>query len=745
MKRYILTALAATTLTAAAQTINFDTDDFGSIGVYDAWEASPFRTGQLKGNAAVVANPCTATDPVLGYAPNTSARVLAVQRSRFGSNTFGVRIDLKEPFRLTKQTRYLHVMTYLADKPAPSRLMAIGLGRRVEDEWSWQTGQDEQFWALSTSDVEPSAQWQDVVLGFKGFSYATDQEPAKGIDIYSLVLVPDVRSPHADAADFACYFDQLLIDSNPARRFSSERYPVNFDRAQTPTRTDRHLDKVGLSNSNAGTTQEAGGLAGLIYNDKTQSAVFSAKPGHTVRPTFGYTGVWMSAYVYVDWGNDGTFSYDLAADMKPAQGSDLVSYNAYMPEATWYKSDGTTVNNGNQIANGVPSFTVPAATAPGFYRMRYKVDWNNIDPGGNTSEANHIVSNGGGITDVLLDVHTDVVRVSDQQLNGAVLTADGQELNNFEAPYGQPFAIKMQPAPGFGYKGITVRYGYRLEGEAVVGDNPQYLTATFTAADFDDNDCLTLPASIMVGGTMQIEGLFTEDARKPLKGDTISNLGQLSNAKAYLIHALSQEGYLVWNTSVSDRYVSLRGVTNTSYQGLPSDARVATIYQQRIDPFDASTSWQILQKDGNYYLRNVGNSLYVTLSDRDYVFTDAATPLAQIRANAAGETIDGSTTSLAGTFSILGAGGDDKHYACICTGTTPQGVRNWTFNDHGSPFYITENPNLSVTDPFLADGIRPATALIPHDNATYLLTGQRISRPVHKGLYIRQGRLFMKK
>jgi len=152
-----------------------------------------------------------------------------------------------------------------------------------------------------------------------------------------------------------------------------------------------------------------------------------------------------------------------------------------------------------------------------------------------------------------------------------------------------------------------------------------------------------------------------------------------------------------------------------------------------------------LQKDGSYYLRNVGNSLYVTLSDRDYVFTDAATPLAQIRANAAGETIDGSTTSLAGTFSILGAGGDDKHYACICTGTTPQSVRNWTFNDHGSPFYITENPNLSVTDPFLAGGIRPATALIPHDNATYLLTGQRISRPVHKGLYIRQGRLFMKK
>ena len=744
MRPYIfLSILFAAGLSAAAQTITFDADDYKSIGVYDNWEQSPFRSGQLHGNAAVVPNHLTQTDELLGFAPNESARILALQRSRYGSNTFGVRIDLKEPFRLTKKTRHLHVMTYLADKPAASRMMVIGLGKRVEDEWSWQTGEDEQFWALSASDVEPSAHWQDVVFSFKGFSYSADENPGKGIDIYSLVIVPDVRSPHADSQDFACYFDQLLIDESSARRFSTERYAVGFDRDQKPTRNDRHLDKVGLRNLSANTTQEVSGLAGLIYNDKTQSTVFSAMPGNTVRPTFGYTGAWMSAYVYVDWDNDGKFSYDLATNMKPAEGSDIVSYNAYMPAGTWYKSDGSIVANGNQIANGVPNFIVPEGTVPGFYRMRYKVDWNNIDPAGNVDESNHIVSNGGGITDVMLDVHTSVVKVSDQQLNGAIVTADGQELNNFDAPYGQPFTIKMQPAPGFGYSGITVRYGYHLDGEAVVGDNPQYLTATFTSADFDENDCLTLPASIMVGGTMQIEGLFTEDARKPVKGDTITSLNQLKNDKAYFIHALTQEGYLVWNSEVSDRYVSLRGVVNTSYQGLPDNERVAAIYQQHIDPFDASTSWQILQKEGNYYLRNVGNSLYVTLSDRDYVFTETPTPLDAIRTNAANETIDGSNISLAGTFSILGAGGDAKHYACICTNTTPQGVRNWTYNDHGSPFFITENPNLAVTDPFMTDGIRPVTVTQPY-STTYLLTGQRISRPQRKGLYIRQGHLFMK-
>ena len=148
--------------------------------MYDNWEQSPFRSGQLRGNAAVVPNHLTQADELLGFAPNESANILALQRSRFGSNTFGVRIDLKEPFRLTKKLRYLHVMTYVADKPAASRMMVIGLGKRVESEWSWQTGEDEQFWALSSADIEPAPQWQDVVFSFKGFSYAASERERRG-------------------------------------------------------------------------------------------------------------------------------------------------------------------------------------------------------------------------------------------------------------------------------------------------------------------------------------------------------------------------------------------------------------------------------------------------------------------------------------------------------------------------------------------------------------------------------------
>ena len=143
-------------LTAKAQTtITFDTEDYKAIGVYDMWEESPFRTGKLEGNAGVATNPSTTPDEVLGVAPNTTGKVVAFQRSRYASNAYGVRIDLKEPIRVTKELQYIHVMTYLKDKPADSRMMVIGLGKRLEESWSWQTGEEEQFWSTTTANVKP--------------------------------------------------------------------------------------------------------------------------------------------------------------------------------------------------------------------------------------------------------------------------------------------------------------------------------------------------------------------------------------------------------------------------------------------------------------------------------------------------------------------------------------------------------------------------------------------------------------
>ena len=154
-------------LTSSAQTaITFDSDDYKAISVYDQWEESPFRTGVLEGNAGVTENPDTSVDDVIGMAPNSTNKVVALQRSRFGSNAFGVRIDLKEPIRVTKEYQYIHVMAYLKDKPVDSRMMVMGLGKRIEDSWNWQTGEEEQFWAWTTNDVKAKEGWQDIVVKF---------------------------------------------------------------------------------------------------------------------------------------------------------------------------------------------------------------------------------------------------------------------------------------------------------------------------------------------------------------------------------------------------------------------------------------------------------------------------------------------------------------------------------------------------------------------------------------------------
>ena len=283
-------------LTTSAQTaITFDSDDYKSISVYDSWTQSPFRLNQLEGNAGVVDNPDTNVDEVLGTAPNATKKVLAFQRSRYGSNAFGVRIDLKEPIRVTKQLQYIHVMTYLSDKPADSRFMVIGLGKRLESSWSWQDGEDEQFWAISKNDIEPKAGWQDIVVSFKGFSYSKEENANSGIDIYALVLVPDVRSPHADATDWVAYFDEIVVDNDPKKRFSTDKYSINFGKDAVPTRNDRGLNSVSLvSNSKTYTSAE---FQNLVYNNLISKSVFSAEAGKAVQPKLNYSGAWMNAYV----------------------------------------------------------------------------------------------------------------------------------------------------------------------------------------------------------------------------------------------------------------------------------------------------------------------------------------------------------------------------------------------------------------------------------------------------------------
>lgn len=506
IKKYIsLCACCTLPVLAYGQTTNgvdFETaDSYKAIGVYDTWENSPFRTGQLQGNVQVVNNHLNEVDEEMGITPNGTKKILAVQRSRFGSNTFGARVDLKNTFELTTTTQYVHVFICT---PTSGRVMLVGLGKRRERVD--QSPEAEQFWVLSTTKTEPG-KWFDAVFPIKG---------AGGIDIHSLVVVPDCESPHTLTSDFAAYIDEIEINGESAPRFRRGDYVLNFDTDEVSNKSGNYLNSISLNGSAGGDQTFSVGSQNpqLLYRPMLDK-MFMAKAGEKLTPAFNFSASWMNGYVYLDRGNDGKFSYELNSNYTIPEGSDIMSYSYVetVENTEGYISDGSKISGNARNFINPPAFTLPADLASGFYRMRFKVDWGNVDPAGRMTTTNSIKENGGMIVDVMMDVHGDNVSVSTASRNGEVMTSDDQKINNLQVPYNEPFVIKMRPEKGFSYEGVKVTYGYNLNGDSLVHGNPQYFTVTYPAYLFR-NDELTLPAEIMRGGAVSIEGLFVEQ-----KGD----------------------------------------------------------------------------------------------------------------------------------------------------------------------------------------------------------------------------------
>jgi hypothetical protein len=202
-----------------------------------------------------------------------------------------------------------------------------------------------------------------------------------------------------------------------------EEYPINFDKDQDATRTDRVLSAVALNDQMIAVANTA-----KAYNDMTASEVkFVCAPGEEVVPVFDYSGLWMHGYVYVDFGNDGAFSFD--ASQNDQTGLDLVSYSFYGAgsEIEGYNSIGDFISGDGRNTITCPAFKAPEA--PGVYRIRFKVDWNNVDAGGCVDPNNHILNNGGYIVDATLEVAVGD-GISGVTVDGAkdVYTLDGRKV-----------------------------------------------------------------------------------------------------------------------------------------------------------------------------------------------------------------------------------------------------------------------------------------------------------------------------
>ena len=140
------------------------------------------------------------------------------------------------------------------------------------------------------------------------------------------------------------------------------------------------------------------------YFDKT-STVFEVKAGDIVTPNITINGAWMHGYVYVDWNNNKQFDVKLEGEgpYTKGEGNELMCWSFY--NHTGENATPGWNSNGVQTGNNVlepGSFRVPTDLPDGStYRMRYKVQWNSIDPAGSGDK---FISDGGSIIDVTLKV-----------------------------------------------------------------------------------------------------------------------------------------------------------------------------------------------------------------------------------------------------------------------------------------------------------------------------------------------------
>lgn len=466
------------------------TESYKSVRAYDTCPTSPFNLSKLTGNVKVVENDLNAEDSELGFAPNGSNYILGVQRSRYGSNTFGALVELKEPLALKRETQYVHVKFY-STQDAP--VMLIGLGNR--DDRPWQPATTEQFWSVPTSKVHAGA-WQDVVFPIMG---------ANGISIKSLLVVVDRQSPHNQMSDFAVFIDDITLSSKANPFFSKSVYPINFEENTAHTRGDgRYVKNIKLGSQSVAINQNTDKK---LYFNKTEN-IFLAKPGETVTPTIDWKGEWMHGYAYLDKDDNGKFDVDYT-NSGVTNARDLVSYSYYKDK----NSAGSRASGDCGVT--LPSFKIDNDMKPGIYRMRYKVDWDNVDPGGSTATGNLITNNGGALIDVLVNIHNDEVnlfRATEENgggLNGDVLLADGNQLTGRTTPFGKAFKIKSRPAEGFVLDYMKIRHGYNLEGASTKNENQQWKEFVVQASQFVNGE-YTIPANC-VDGDIRIVPFFKSD------------------------------------------------------------------------------------------------------------------------------------------------------------------------------------------------------------------------------------------
>ena len=213
-------------------------------------------------------------------------------------------------------------------------------------------------------------------------------------------------------------------------------YAVNFDKDANSTHSSRALNSFSLQQTGKDKQTKSVNTSKAAYEDHTADEPFTVEAGSELTASFDYTGEWMHSFVYIDFDNDGKFSYK--EGQWDQTGTDLVAFSFYSldsnpkNDASGYNSVGDELTGDARNTYAAPSFKAPAKA--GEYRIRFKIDWNCILPGGSSS----ILSDGGGVWDATLKVVEPVVdgisTINAEVANGEaqLFTVDGVQIAKFQ-------------------------------------------------------------------------------------------------------------------------------------------------------------------------------------------------------------------------------------------------------------------------------------------------------------------------
>jgi beta-glucanase (GH16 family) len=288
-------------------------------------------------------------------------------------------------------------------------------------------------------------------------------------------------------------------------------YPINYTTDTIINTSARHLDYVSLTSPAFGAQKLSASQVdngSRLYLDLTDKC-FIAAAGEKVTPAVTWSSNWMHSYLFVDYGNDGEFSNTLDATTNGALtdgSSDVVSFSYY----NGYNSLGTAISNQNPGVT-LPAFTIPAdLTAGTLYRMRYKIDWNSIDPGGNYEgtvgiNQQSIVENNGAIADVLLYIVPSTPEVNTSASNGTISLGS-------TAATGQDLVVTLTPNDGYRFNSLTVNSTLSTGNSAVsfVDESLGDKTTVLRSNKFNADGTITIPGSYLLG-SVTLTAEFIED------------------------------------------------------------------------------------------------------------------------------------------------------------------------------------------------------------------------------------------